>query len=669
MAVPFDYSRRQQAPFFLITLLQRLDFILFITLMLLKLSLFDRIIHVPNMAMVRDDWMTAAGTLIVISFWTLWLPARGQLIALIVLDILLTAIVYADLIYFRYFQDLITVPVLMQAGQVGALGESIGSLLSGKDLWFFADWLLLLPLFIYTVIRARRIRNTRTAELSFHKPRRMPIALRRLTASIIIFAIGFTLIYAPVHKAKQTWAADLFTGNWWNLSLYNVTGVLGFHGYDLYRYANEHWLHDSKVTAEQQTVAKQWFQTQGEMRKQLESSDAMFGKYKGMNVIMLQLEAFQNFVINRSIGGVPVTPNMNKLLESSLYYPNFYHQTAQGRTSDADLAANVSLQPLPTGSVFIRYAQHQFDSMPQTLKDNGYTTAAFHAYDGGFWNRNMMYDQLGYDKFYSKKDFTMDEPIGWSLGDKSFFQQSIAKMQQEKQPFYSFLISLSSHHPYKLPQSAQQLDTKQFKGTMFGDYLEAVHYVDAALGSMIESLKQAGLWDKSIFLFYGDHDNSIADWQPFESFLGQSLDETERFRILKGVPFIVHLPDDAHAGTYEQPGGQLDVTPTILHLLGITSAYKVMIGTPLITAASPQASKRIVFRSGAYTNGSVLYLPAEDGLPEHSKCYSIAGTGATGTKKAQLTDQSFCHTGAVEARKELDASDLVVEYNLVPKLH
>ncbi|REE80250.1 phosphoglycerol transferase MdoB-like AlkP superfamily enzyme [Paenibacillus taihuensis] len=667
MAVPFHYSRRRQAPFFLIALLQRLDFILFVAIMLLKLNLFDRIIHVPNMAMVRDDWMTAAGTLIVISFWTLWLPARGRLLALIILDVLLTAIVYADLIYFRYFQDLITVPVLMQAGQVGALGESIDSLLSPRDLWFFADWLLLLPLFIYTIIRARRNR-TRSAELSFNKPRWMTIALRRLAASIIVFLIGFMLVYVPVHKAKQTWAAELFTGNWWNLSLYNVTGVLGFHGYDLYRYANEHWLHNSTVTAEQETEAKQWFQTRGEVRGQLES-DALFGKYKGKNVIMIQLEAFQNFVINSSIGGVPITPNMNKLLESSLYFPNFYHQTAQGRTSDADLAANVSLQPLPTGSVFIRYAQHQYDSMPQTLRDNGYTAAAFHAYDGGFWNRNMMYDQLGYEKFYSKKDFTMNEPIGWSLGDKSFFQQSVQKMTQEKEPFYSFMISLSSHHPYKLPQSAQTLDTKQFKGTMFGDYLEAVHYVDASLGTMIDALKQAGLWDKSIFLFYGDHDNSISDWKPFESLLGQSLDETERFRILKGVPLIVHLPDDARAGTYEQPGGQLDITPTILHLLGIASSDKVMIGTPLITAAPPRADKKVVFRSGAYTDGSVLYLPAEDGLPEHSKCYSITGTGATGTKHAQLTDQSVCHTGAQEARKELEASDLVVEYNLVLQLH
>ncbi|SFS58042.1 LTA synthase family protein [Paenibacillus sp. BC26] len=656
--------RRQRTSFYAIPLLIVLEPLLFIGLMLIKLVLFDRLVHVPNMAMNRDDVMTAAGTLALASFWTLWLPPKGRRITLILLNVILTAIIYSDLIYFRYFQDLISIPVLMQAGQVGALGESIDSLLSRVDLWFFADWVLLLPLAVFTFFRIRIRRNAgNQMQLSYLKPNRLRIAIRRLAAGLVVFIIGFMLVYVPVHKAKQSWAAELFTGNWWNLSLYNVTGVLGFHGYDLYRYANEHWLQDSTVTAEQTAEAKQWFETRAAQRKALES-DALFGKYKGKNVILLQLEAFQSFVINQRINGAEVTPNINKLLGSSVYFSNFYHQTAQGRTSDADLAANVSLQPLPTGSVFIRYAQHDFDSMPQTLKDHGYTANVFHAYDGGFWNRNMMYDRLGYDTFFSKNAYQIDEPIGWSLGDKSFFKQSVDRMKDEKQPFYSFLISLSSHHPYQLPKSAQTLDVGSFKNTIFGDYLEAVHYVDAAIGSLIDELKAAGLWDQSIFMFYGDHDNSIREWEPFETFLGHPLNETEQFRILKGIPFVVHLPHDERAGNYEQVGGQLDITPTVLHLLGISGADKTMIGTPLITAQpdAQQHQKRIVFRNGAFTDGAVLYLPAEDGLPQHSKCYAF-------TTGLAVSDPSACTAGATAARLELEASDLVIEHDLVKAIH
>ena len=141
----------------------------------------------------------------------------------------------------------------------------------------------------------------------------------------------------------------------------------------------------------------------GKFAHSLDKTDPLFGQYKEANVILLQLEAFQSFVIGQRIGGQEVTPNINKLMSTSLYFDHFYHQTAQGRTSDADLAANASLQPMPSGSVFTRFADHSYDSMALTLKDYGYTANVFHAYDGGFWNRNIMYDTLGYDQFSARR--------------------------------------------------------------------------------------------------------------------------------------------------------------------------------------------------------------------------------------------------------------------------
>ncbi|WP_090642154.1 LTA synthase family protein [Paenibacillus sp. UNC496MF] len=646
----------------MVTALPSLGLPLFVLVMLFKLALFDRLVHVPYMAMNADDRLVAAGTLALLAFWTLWLPRRGRLLALIALDVLLTALVYADLLYFRYFQDLITIPVLLQAGQVGELGDSIHALLSPRDLWFAADWAALLPLGI-ALLASKRLRGAlagRPAAASRGPGRARRAAIRRLASGVAVFLLGFALVYAPVHKASTTWAADLFTGNWWNLSLYNVTGVLGFHGYDLYRYADEHWMRGGAPAPAEVAEAKEVFRERGDVRDQLDATDPLFGRYKGSNVILVQLEAFQSFVVGKRIGGQPVTPNIDKLMADSLYFDNFYHQTAQGRTSDADLAANASLQPLPSGSVFTRFAQHAYDSLALTLKDGGYAANAFHAYDGGFWNRNMMYDTLGYDEFFSKNAYTIDEPLGWSLGDKSFFKQSVRLMAAQPQPFYSFLISLSSHHPYALPASVQTLDVGAFKGTMFGDYLEAVHYVDAAIGQLVGELKAAGLWDRSIFMFYGDHDNSIDDWQPFETFLGHRLNDAERFRVLKGVPFLVHLPDGARAGTYRQAGGQLDVAPTALHLLGIPSGGKAMLGTPLVTA-QPLAGKEVVFRSGAFTDGKVLYVPPEDGLPEHSRCYDFASGSL-------LPDASRCSPGAQDAVRELQASDLAVTRDLVPAM-
>ncbi|EFM12631.1 sulfatase [Paenibacillus curdlanolyticus YK9] len=627
------------------------DLLCFFLLMMFKLVLFDRYIHVPNMAMSVDDVFVAIGSLALASFWTILLPKRGRTIALVVLNLILTFVVFADLIYFRYFQDLISVPVLTQAGQVESLGDSIDSLLSWKDLWLFVDW----PFVIILSILGLRRKPVQHSGLSFRRSPRLRRVLFRISFALIVFATGLTLVFVPVNIAKKTWAQGLFVGNWWNLSIYNVTGVLGFHGYDVYRYANQHWIHKAVATDDQVNEAEQWFKERGDVRRTLES-DSTFGEYKGSNVIMVQAEAYMNYVIGQSIGGQEITPNLNALIKESAYFDRFYHQTSQGRTSDADFAVQCSVQPQPSGSVFIQYAQNDFDCLPATLKANNYSTSVFHAYDGGFWNRNTMYSRMKYDTFYSRTHFTTEEPLGWSIGDNSFFRQSADVMSEQKQPFYSFLITLSSHHPYALPASYQKLDVGSFKGTMFGDYLQAVHYVDESLGNFVAKLKQEGLWDRSIFLFYGDHDNSIRDWAPFEQLLGKPLNEIQRQQILRQVPFIVHLPDGKHAGTYHNVGGQLDVSPTILHLLGISTAGERKVGTPLILD-KPLEGKKVVFRSGAFTDGNVFYMPSSDGIVANGVCYD-ANTGET-------TDKAGCTAGAQAARDELRVSDETVQYNII----
>ncbi|MFD1953465.1 LTA synthase family protein [Paenibacillus thailandensis] len=636
-----------------LTRLKGADILLFLAVMMVKLYLFDRFIHVQYMEMNGTDALVALGTLALIAFWTLWLPARGRLIALIVLDLAMTLVVYADLIYYRYFQDFISIPVLFQAGQVESLGGSISTLMIAKDLVLLADWPLIVPFLVYLIWLGKR-------DMPVPKRRSAPlVAAARIGMSAVLFAAGYTLVFGTIHDARSTWAKGLFEQSYWNVSLYNLTGVLGFHGYDAYRFARQNWFGAGSVTAAERSEAFEYVKQRGEERRRLEQ-DGLFGAYKGSNVIVVQAEAFQNFVVGRSIGGREVTPNFNKLMKESAYFSQFYHQTAQGRTSDADFAANCSLQPVTNGSVFIMYAQHSYDCSPSVLKDHGYSAAAYHAYDGGFWNRNAMYANMGYDSFYSKKNFVVDERVGWSVGDKSFFKQSVELMAKEERPFYSFLITLSSHHPYTMPDSEKALDTGELEGTIMGDYLQAMHYADAALGVLVEELKAKGLWDNTIVVFYGDHDNSIKEWELFETFLGRKLNRLDQQMILKQVPLLVHLPDGAHAGVYSGVGGQLDIAPTIMHLLGISTTDKVMLGTPLLTEQPAQEGKIVALRNGAYTDGHVYFNPSGAGESGNS-CLDIAALGSA-------ADMNTCQALSEQVNDELYVSDLIVVNDLVPAL-
>lgn len=637
--------------------LRGVDVLLFFIGMLIKLFIFDRLIDVPNMAMGFSDVIVAIGTLALVSFWTVWLPFRGRIVALVMLNLILSFIIYADLIYFRYFQDFISVPVLLQANQVDSLGESIGTLLHMKDGLLIIDWPFIMVFTVYMFWKRRPSYDNR---VEFDKKQQIPLKrkmIRRFLLSVIIFAIGAALSMGSINVAKNTWAQGLFSGNWWNVSLYNVTGVVGYHGYDIYRYANQHWLQAEKVSAQEVQETQAWVQDRSEIRSLLEQ-DSTFGAYKGSNVIMVQAEAFQNFMIGKSIGGEEITPNLNKLVEESAYFNQFYHQAAQGRTSDADFLSNCSLQPLQTGSVFVQYANNSFNCMPQTLKDQGYQTTVFHAYEGGFWNRNTMYDNMSYDTFYSKKHYAIDEPTGWSLGDKSFFRQSVDVIAEQQKPFYSFLITLSSHHPFTMPVNEQKLQLGELNGTIMGDYLQSIHYVDEALGALIEQLKIEGLWDNTIFAMYGDHDNSIKDFSTLEQFLDKPLSDLEQQMITKQVPFIVHLPDGAYAGTHPNVGGQLDVAPTMLHLLGIPTSELTMLGTPLITAEQPDNRKLVVQRNGAFTDGTVYYMPSGDGIAENGKCWNIAANA--------VGDIGACLGAVDDARAELAISDQIILHDLIP---
>lgn len=629
--------------------LRFVDYLLFIVLLLFKLVWFDIMINVPTIKFVTSDYLVAVGAILLISFWVAFLSPRWRMLVLILLNLAISVLVFADLVYYRYFQDFITVPVLMQANQVSSLGDSIESLLFWGDLLFFIDLLILLPLGFYWFFRSRRT--------SFHRGSQGPwwqLALIKLSVVIVLFTAGVSLVHFPIQRATQTWAQGLFVGNWWNVALYNVTGLLGFHGYDIYRYADEHWLSSPQLDESKAQEAKQWFEDN--KQEQTATSD-LFGKYKGSNVIVIQAEAFQNFFIGKSIGGVEVTPNINKLLKESMYFSNYYHQTGQGRTSDADFSSQCSLYPLPTGSVFIRYPSHDYDCLPKTLKSDGYDTAVFHAYDGSFWNRYNVYPNIGYNKFYSKPDFAIDEPLGWSLADESFFRQSVDKMMTMKQPFYSFLITLSSHHPYKLPESYQKLDIGDLKDTMFGDYLESVHYVDASLGKLIDRLKQEGLWDKTIFAFYGDHDNSIYDAELYSKFLGKPVTEFDMYKMRNQVPMIVHLPDGAKAGEYKQPAGQLDMAPSILHLLGVPTEDKYFMGHNMFSGDN----HLIVLRNGSFTDGKLFYVPSADHQLQNGKCYD-AVTGST-------VEPSACKAGYEQTIKNLDVSDNIVVHDLISEFH
>ncbi|OOE14433.1 LTA synthase family protein [Fictibacillus arsenicus] len=600
--------------------------------------LFAFFVHGESFSPLREGIMLVSfGAIILLFFWTIFLKIRKQIIALLILDFVLSLIILADTLYYRYFEDLISSAVLLQIKQMSSLGSSVGDLFKWSDLILFADLLVFVPLSIFILKNFTLVQNANP--------------FLRSGIGLLTGIAGAWLFFYPLHDFVQKGGAYLFDKTLSSMRVYEVTGLLGFHGYDTYKYLDEYVFNKKKVNAEERKDAKQWF----EEKNNTQDKTTYKGKAAGKNLIMVQLEAYQSFVIDKKIKGQEITPNLNKLKQESLYFNDIHHQTASGRTSDAEFSANTSLYPLPTGSVYVRYPRNEYDSLPAILKENGYDTAAFHAYKPGFWNRYIAYPNLGFNEFHSLEDFDDREKIGWSISDESFFIQSMYKMKEMKEPFYSFLVALTSHYPYTIPAKYQELDLEGVGDVNLRNYLQSIHYVDKAIGTFVEKLKQEGLWDSSVIVFYGDHDSGyMQENTPSVNFAQQEDDALGELEVKSGIPLFIHAPG-IEAKEIDKTGGQIDIMPTLLDLFGIDEQKYHHMGHNLLNDQEGFVS----FRYGSVKTDKLYYQSAVDLNPKNGTCYDL-----TSREKVPM---KTCYPLYEKNIKELDVSDSVIYGNLIQR--
>lgn len=360
----------------------------------------------------------------------------------------------------------------------------------------------------------------------------------------------------------------------------------------------------------------------------------LFGVAEGRNLIVVQLESFQNFVINREYNGQEITPVINALIDDeSIYFDNYYHQTGMGNTSDAEFATNNSIYGSMMSYTNKIYLGNYFRGLPVLLGEKGYETAVFHAYeDLDFWSRRDAYPGLGFRHFYGglriRENGGVYENgrwIGWGIADHEFYPQAVEIMKDLQQPFYSFVISLSNHHPFDVPEDFSRLELlPEDEGTIVGRYLDSASYTDWALGEFIEELKQAGLYDNSVIAIYGDHvgltHNDDTDAQMSE-FLGHTYD----FNDMMNVPLVIHIPDADHdvQQTVSTAGGQLDFLPTMAYLMGFQELDTIYLGHNLLTEEEGFVAIRTYMPKGSFFSNDIAFEMSRDGVFENSRAWNI----------------------------------------------
>ncbi|MFY0757581.1 LTA synthase family protein [Metabacillus dongyingensis] len=539
-------------------------------------------------------------------------------------SIIVTAVLIANIVFYRFFNDFLTIPVLFQTSNMGDLGSSISSLFEPIDLLLLVDIVILFWLM-------KRPRFQTQAAVT----RKEKTAFYLLVAGIFFFNLGLAETERP-QLLTRSFDREMLVKN---ISVYN------FHIYDgvlQSKTSAQRALADSNSLTEIENYVK---------ANKKEPNDEMFGIAEGRNVIMVSLESTQSFVINEKINGKEITPFLNDFIGESYNFDNFYHQTGQGKTSDSEFIVDNSLYPLGRGAVFFTNSNNEYVATPELLKDKGYYSAVFHANNKSFWNRDIMYQALGYDRFFDVNDYEVNEEnsVGWGLKDKEFFEQSVDHMKELPQPFYSKHITLTNHFPFELNEEDKMVDEFNSNSKTLNNYFPTVRYQDEALKNFIQKLKDEGLYENSIIVLYGDHYGISENHNAaMGQFLGKEVTPFDEIQ-LQRVPFVVHIPGvtDKNPETISDVSGQIDIRPTLMHLLGIETNDEIEFGKDLF---SKDKLPFTVLRDGSFITDKFVYTSGT--------CYDKS-TGEP------AEDNKACEPYMEKAKQELNYSDKIIYGDLL----
>ncbi|MFD1672685.1 LTA synthase family protein [Agrilactobacillus yilanensis] len=554
--------------------------------------------------------------------------------------VLQVLLLFANVIYYRQATDFLTINTIMSSSKVSqGLGKSTLSLLAPQDILLWLDIIIILVLLFRHIIPIDK----------------RPFPTKK---AFIISLCSFTFFLFNLFLA-ETNRPQLLTRTFDRNYIVKYLGLENFMFYDGIKTAQNNQVRANSDGSEM-TAAYNYIQD-----NYAAPNPAYFGKAKGKNVLIIHLESFQQFLIDKKINGQEVTPFLNSIYhdKSTLGFSNFFHEVGQGRTSDAETMLETGLFGLPEGSVFTSLgSDNTFEAAPAILQQQqDYTSAVFHGNTGSFWNRKDVYRNLGYNYFFDASyfDTSKDSAIGYGLKDKLLFAESIKYLERMQQPFYAKFITVTNHFPFSLSDTDSDFPKPDTGDDVVDNYFSTAHYLDQSLEQFFTYLKSSGLYDNSMIVIYGDHyglsntnnqalapllDKNASDWTAYDN------------AQLQRVPFMIHMPG-LKGGIDDTYGGEIDVLPTIMQLLGIKTKPYMFLGTDLL---SKDHNATVAFRNQDFVTPEYTVL---GGKGAKSTVYD----NATGKVLTDLTKTQINTINAAQANvsKRLSISDSINNKNLL----
>ena len=578
--------------------------------------------------------------------------------ALIVLDAMLSWFLFATAVYAAYYDQVLTPALIGLAGQAADTMDSIVGLLRPVHLLYALD----IPVLIAVAVARGRGVETQTGHAGdgfVGRRRRAGAALVAL--AVLTGAVASGVLIAGAWRLPSD-VNTIAAARKWGLLSYQVSAVKGL----IVPPEPPAPLNPEQVAKTVEAIER----ARGtQPTERLATFEA--GEFAGKNLIVIQVEALQAGLINTTLEGEQLLPNLSAFANESWYFPRTYSQISRGNTSDAEFVFNTSLYPPPQEAASVRWGDRVIPSLPRLLKEHGYRSVTFHANEAAFWNRANLYTALGFDRYYDRVDIGWTPKWHWGSSDEVVFDKGLAtllELRKRGEPLYAQFITMTSHHPfnYPPPKDRPYQPPADLQGTLTGDYLSSVSYADAAIGAFLADLRRTGLWDDSVIVVYGDHFGVRRPEADAEARrLKELFDGVYNITDVLQVPFIVHSPGQTEGHVIDATVGQVDMLPTLADPLGISLDGMPHFGRNAFTTSRELIGQRGVAAAGSMLNDRVIVQP---GLSfEDARAWDlVTGREVTPTPRDREDFQTITrfmrlsleYTDSLPVREGADSSDI-----------
>jgi len=273
------------------------------------------------------------------------------------------------------------------------------------------------------------------------------------------------------------------------------------------------------------------------------------------NIILIILESFTAKIIEPLGGLANITPELNALTKEGILFTNFY---ASGHRTDKGLVSILSGYPAQPLTSIIKYPNktQNLPYLPIALHQLGYHSSFIYGGDIRFANMESYLTTARFETITDEDNFSGDIHYSkWGVADHYVFNQLLVECDGSQQPFFSVMLSLSSHEPFEVPMEPV------FDGKSESQkFLNSCYYTDKSLGEFVRRAKEKEWWNNTLIIITADHGHRFPNPK-------ESLDK-ERFKIPMLWLGGALSKKDTVINTF---GSQTDIANTVLSQLGATT--------------------------------------------------------------------------------------------------